>query len=117
MTWKAIKVKGGAYKSGQVLFVDEFSLKKVTSIVSTYTRSSAKKAWPAGSYKVEVRMVNLLSKTSSMDNLGRKKLTGYLSKKKVVEGASGGGGKKFGGGKALVGDDGRLVLTLPYTID
>ena len=117
VTWKAIKVKGGAYKSGQVLFVDEFSLKKVTSIVSTYTRSSAKKAWPAGSYKVEVRMVNLLSKTSSMDNLGRKKLTGYLSKKKVVEGASGGGGKKFGGGKALVGDDGRLVLTLPYTID
>ena len=113
VSWKAIKVKGGAYKSGQILFVDEFSLKKVKSIVSTYTLSEKKKAWPAGSYKVEVRMVDLLSRTSSADDLGRKKLTGHLSTKKIV---INGGGKGVGS-KAAAGQDGRLVLTLPYTID
>ena len=106
VSWRAIKVKGGAYKAGQYLYVDDFSLQKSATVTSTYTLSDTRKAWPAGSYKVEVRMINTLKQTST-DKLGRKKLSGNVSKKKM----------SLKRKSSMDDDEGRLVLTLPYTID
>jgi hypothetical protein len=63
-------------------------------------------AWPAGSYKVEVHVKSALQNTSEKDGIGRKKLTGHVSTKKLTA-----------KGLGRVEQHGRLVLTLPYTVN
>ena len=89
-----------------MLFIDEIPLKKSASITSTYELKTSRKAWPAGSYKVEIRLESTLNQTSR-DELGRKKLTGNVSTKKLNVKA----------GVSKLKEDGRLVLTLPYTVN
>ena len=105
VTWSCVRAKGGKYRPGQLLFVDELGIGMDSKeITSTYELNTRRKAWPAGSYKVEVHLKNKLAGDSSEMPLGRKKLTGHVSQKKLdVKGVK-------------QRQSGRLVLTMPFTI-
>ena len=58
--WRAGTVRGGQYKPGQSLYVEEISLKFCNTHTSTYELNAKREAWPKGSYAVEVYLKSAL---------------------------------------------------------